>query len=299
MSAASKSLGFVGLGKMGYPMASLLHRAGHELTLFDAVRAQADRFAAGHIGVCVAESLEAFSAVEVVITMLPDSEAVDEIVLGRQPYRGLIHILPPGAAVIDMTSSQPLRSRALAQALGNKGLHFLDAPVSGGVKRAHEGTLTIMVGGDQAQFRERRDLLQCMGKAIVHVGGPGAGHAMKALNNYVSAAGLVATVEALVVGQGFGLDPTVMTDVLNSSTGKNNTTEHKVVQFMLSGAFDSGFSLQLMAKDIGTAMDLGKSLGLNMRLGQQVLGVWSDATTNLEPSADHTEMYRYLQGARK
>jgi 3-hydroxyisobutyrate dehydrogenase len=297
MKAATRKLGFVGVGKMGYPMASLLHRAGHALTLFDAVRAQADRFTAEHAGARVADSLEAFSAVEVVITMLPDSEAVDEIVLGRQPHRGLIDILPPSATLIDMSSSQPLRSRALAQALDRKGLHFLDAPVSGGVKRAHEGALTIMVGGDQAQFREQRDLLQCMGKAIVHVGGPGAGHAMKALNNYVSAAGLVATVEALLVGQAFGLDPTVMTDVLNSSTGKNNTTEHKVVQFMLSGAFDSGFSLQLMAKDIGTAMDLGKSLGLNMRLGQRVLGVWSDAATNLEPSADHTEMYRYLQEA--
>jgi 3-hydroxyisobutyrate dehydrogenase len=297
MNAATKELGFVGVGKMGYPMASLLHRAGHTLTLFDAVRAQADRFTAEHAGARVADSLEAFSAVEVVITTLPDSDAVDEIVLGRQPRRGLIDILPPSATLIDMSSSQPLRSRALAQALGKKGLHFLDAPVSGGVKRAREGSLTIMVGGDQAQFRERRDLLQCMGKAIVHVGGPGAGHAMKALNNYVSAAGLVATVEALLVGQAFGLDPTVMTDVLNSSTGKNNTTEHKVVQFMLSGAFDSGFSLQLMAKDIGTAMNLGELLGCNIPLAHELLGVWADASRDLGPSADHTEMYRYLRQA--
>jgi 3-hydroxyisobutyrate dehydrogenase len=154
-----------------------------------------------------------------------------------------------------------------------------------------------MVGGEQAQYRERLDLFQCMGKTIIHVGGPGAGHAVKALNNYVSAAGLIATVEALLVGQAFGLDPTIMTDVLNTSTGRNNTTENKVVQFMLSVAFDSGFSLQLMAKDIGTAMDLGESLGLNMRLAQQLLGVWSDAARALEPSADHTEMYRYLQEA--
>jgi 3-hydroxyisobutyrate dehydrogenase len=216
MSATRKSLGFIGLGKMGYRMATCLHRAGHDLTLFDAVPAQAYRFAAQHAGARVADSLEEFSAVDVIITMLPDSEAVDETVLGRQPHKGLVDILPPGATLIDMTSSQSLRSRALARALDRRGLHFLDAPVSGGVNRAREGSLTIMVGGDQAQFREQRDLLQCMGKAIVHVGGPGAGHTMKALNNYVSAAGLVATVEALLVGQAFGLDPTVMTNALNS-----------------------------------------------------------------------------------
>jgi 3-hydroxyisobutyrate dehydrogenase len=297
MNAARKSLGFIGLGKMGYPMAGLLHRAGHELTLFDAVPSQTARFAARHAGICVAESLEVFSAVEIVITMLPDSDAVDQIVLGQPPQPGLIDILPLGATLIDMTSSQPLRSRELAQALETRGLRFLDAPVSGGVSRAREGSLTIMVGGDRLLFRELRDLLLCMGKSVVHVGGPGAGHAMKALNNYVSAAGLVATVEVLHVGQAFGLDPTVMTDVLNTSTGRNNTTENKVVQFMLSGAFNSGFSLQLMAKDIGTAMDLGGSLGLNMRLAQHVLKVWSDAAKDLEPSADHTEMYRYLQEA--
>ncbi len=122
---------------------------------------------------------------------------------------------------------------------------------------------------------------------------------MKALNNYVSAVGLVATVEALLVGQEFGLDPAIMTDVLNSSTGKNNTTENKVKQYMLSGAFNSGFSLPLMTKDLETAMKLGEMLDCNMSLGQEVLRVWSEAANALERSADHTEMYRYLQTVEK
>jgi 3-hydroxyisobutyrate dehydrogenase len=299
MTAAKKAIGFIGLGRMGYPMASQLHGAGHQLTLFDAVPAQTARFASEHAGTRQALSLEELSPNGVVITMLPDSDAVEQVVLGQPSHRGLIDILAPGATLIDMTSSQPFRSRALAQALQRRGIHFLDAPVSGGVKRAVEGSLTIMVGGDQIPFREQRRLLECMGKAVVHVGGPGTGHAMKALNNYVSAAGLVATVEALLVGQAFGLDPTVVTGVLNMSTGKNNTTEHKVLQFMLSGAFDSGFALHLMAKDIGTAIDLGESLGCNMPLGRKLLGVWSDAAKNLEPSADHTEMYRYLRSVEE
>ena len=294
MSATPKGLGFIGLGMMGYPMASLLHRAGYPLTVFDVAQTQVTRFLTEHSGAEEASNLEGFSEVEVVITMVPGSDVVDPIVLGQAGQRGLVDILPPGAIVIDMSSSQPIRSRALAQTLNRRELHFLDAPVSGGVKRAREGSLAIMVGGDEAQFQRRHDLFKCMGQVITYVGGPGAGHAMKALNNYVSAAGLVATVEALLVGQEFGLDPAIMTDVLNSSTGKNNTTENKVKQCMLSGLFDSGFSLQLMTKDLGTAMKLGDLLGWNMSLGQEVLRVWSEAASALEKSADHTEMYRYL-----
>jgi 3-hydroxyisobutyrate dehydrogenase len=252
-----------------------------------------------HPGSIAAGGLGAFSAAAVVLTSLPDSTAVDSVVLGTASEAGLIDILSAGAAVIDMSSAEPMRSRALARELGERGLHFLDAPVSGGLKRALEGSLSIMVGGEAAQYEAHRDLLRQIGSTIRHVGGAGAGHALKALNNYVSAAGLVATVEALLVGQEFGLDAEVMTDVLNDSTGRNNTTESKVKQFMLSGAFNSGFSLGLMAKDIRTAVQLGESLGWQMRLGQAVAGVWSDAADELPALADHTEMHRYLQASEK
>jgi 3-hydroxyisobutyrate dehydrogenase len=299
MSVTAKRLGFIGLGMMGYPMASLLHKAGYELTVLDVAQAQVARFLAEHAGAAAAGNPEAFSNVEVVITMLPDSDVVDTVLLGQADHKGLIDILPPGATVIDMSSSQPMRSQALAQALTRRGLHFLDAPVSGGVKRAVDGSLAIMGGGDEAQFHRHRDLFERMGKMVTYVGGPGAGHAMKALNNYVSAAGLIATVEALLVGQEFGLDPAVMTDILNSSTGQNNTTQNKVKQFMLSGSFNSGFSLRLMIKDLDTALSLGESLGWNMNLGREVLRLWLEAAQQLEKMADHTEMYRYLQSAEK
>jgi 3-hydroxyisobutyrate dehydrogenase len=299
MNETKQKIGFVGLGMMGYPMAHLLHRAGYQLTVRDAAASQAARFLAEHPGVAAVEDLMAFSGAEAVITMLPNSDIVDAIVLGQGAQLGLIHVLPPGSTVIDMSSSQPMRSRALAQALHERGLHFLDAPVSGGVRRAVDGSLAIMVGGDAAQFHQHHDLFERMGKTITHVGGPGAGHALKALNNYISAAGLAATAEALLVGQAFGLDPAVMTDVINNASGKNNTTERKVKQFMLSGTFNSGFALHLMAKDLGMAMSLGEQLGWDMQLGKEVLKIWSEAAGELERSADHTEMYRFLQAVEQ
>ena len=146
MKTIKKSLGFIGLGMMGYPMAGRLHQAGHELTVFDIAQAQVAKFLGEYPGVTAADTLSGFSDVEAVITMLPDSDIVDATVLGRDYQPGLIDILPPGATVIDMSSSQPMRSRVLAQALHHKGLRFLDAPVSGGVKGAGNGSLTIKIG---------------------------------------------------------------------------------------------------------------------------------------------------------
>ena len=299
MAVSDRATGFIGLGKIGYPMAAHLYASGGRLTVYDLVPEQTRRFATEHPGSIAATGLGAFSEAAVVLTSLPDSTAVDSVIRGTATETGLIDILAAGSAVIDLSSAQPMRSRALARELGERGLHFLDAPVSGGVTRALDGSLTIMVGGDAVRYEEHRDLLHQIGSTVTYVGEAGAGHALKALNNYVSASGLVATVEALLVGQEFGLDADVMVDVLNNSTGKNNTTENKVKQFMLSGAFNSGFSLELMAKDIRTAVQLGESLGWEMRLGRAVVGVWSDAADALPRTADHTEMHRYLQAIEK
>ena len=193
-----------------------------------------------------------------------------------------------------MSSSEPLRSKALFDKLTDLGFGYIDAPVSGGVKRAVDGSLAIMIGGPENLVEKYRPVLETLGKNLTHVGAAGAGHAMKALNNYVSAAGLAAVAEALRAGEAFGLDPAVMTTVMNSSTGKNNTTENKVVQFMLSGKYNSGFSMELMVKDIGIAMSLGESMATPMAVGQSVLASWRDANQTLGKGADHTEMYRYV-----
>ena len=289
------SIGFIGLGMMGFPMAGHLLAAGHALTVLDASPERQDKFLAEHPGATGAAGLADFAAMDMVITMLPDSGIVESVVLDQPSRPGLISLLRRGATLIDMSSSEPMRSRALAKTLADAGIGFLDAPVSGGMKRAVSATLAIMAGGSAQAFAACRPVLEAMGKTITHVGDAGAGHAVKALNNYVSAAGLTAAAEALLAGQRFGLDPAVMTDVINSSTGKNNTTEHKVKQYMLNGAFNSAFSLQLMAKDLGIAMALGKSVGQKMTLGDEVLDLWNQAAKALDKTADHTEMYRYLQ----
>ena len=289
------SIGFIGLGMMGFPMAGHVLAAGHALTIQDASPERQARFLAEHAGATGAAGLADFAAVDMVITMLPDSNIVESVVLDQPSRPGLISLLRRGATVIDMSSSEPMRSRALAKTLAEAGIGFLDAPVSGGMKRAVSATLAIMAGGSAQTFAACKPVLEAMGKTITHVGDAGAGHAVKALNNYVSAAGLTAAAEALLAGQRFGLDPAVMTDVINSSTGKNNTTEHKVKQYMLNGAFNSAFSLQLMAKDLGIAMALGKSVGQKMELGDEVLDLWNRAAKALDKTADHTEMYRYLQ----
>lgn len=292
-------IGFIGLGMMGYPMAHLLAQAGNTLAVTDLNQEILSRFLAEHPGTVPAASAADFADADIVITMLPDSNAVEAAVLGKDGKNGVAAAMKLGSVLIDMSSSEPMRSRELAVTLSEKGIDYLDAPVSGGVKRAVEGTLAIMVGGNPAIAERCDTVLRTMGKNITFVGKAGAGHAMKALNNYVSAAGLVAAAEALHVGQAFGLDPQLMVDVMNNSTGKNNTTENKAKQFMLSNAFNSGFSLSLMAKDLGIAMGLGKSVSQPMRLGDEVLQLWRDANELLGKATDHTEMYRYLQGKNK
>lgn len=291
------NIGFIGLGMMGQPMAHLLAQAGHALTVMDLNATATARFAEEHAGARVAETLNDFESADVVITMLPDSNAVEAVVLGGDKS-GLVAVLRSGSAVIDMSSSEPVRSKQLAQTLAEMGFDYLDAPVSGGVKRAMDGSLAIMIGGSEKVLSKYRPVLETVGKNLTHVGPAGAGHAMKALNNYVSAAGLIATVEALQVGKAFGLDPEIMVGVMNSSTGKNNTTENKVNQFMLSGKYNSGFSLALMAKDLGIAMGLGQSVGSPMQVGDTVLAIWREGSQTLGKGADHTEMYRFVEQKR-
>ena len=291
----TSTIGFIGLGMMGMPMATRLAAAGHRLLVADTAAAAVENFLQTNASAVHAKAPADFAGARVVITMLPSSDAVDAVVLGSTAARGLISILQPDSVLVDMSSSEPGRTRQLASKLAGKRIHMLDAPVSGGVKRAIDGSLAIMVGGPAAIASRCQPLFEAMGKTIKHVGGPGAGHAVKALNNYVSAAGLVAAAEALIVGRAFGLDPAVMTDVFNSSTGRNNSTENKLKQFILSGRFDAGFSLRLMDKDLATALKLAQEVGQPMELGRHLISLWHEAAGALPREADHTEIFRYLE----
>ncbi len=284
-------VGFIGLGKMGLPMVARLTGAGFRVHAAD-LSAEA-RAAAAQAGASVFErAAEAALGAAVLITMLPDGKVVRRVLLEG----GVADALADGALVIDMSSSAAMETRVLQEALAGRGLRLIDAPVSGGVRRAADGSLTIMVGGDPDALEEAHPVLAAMGKTITHTGPIGSGHAMKALNNYVSAAGLAAACEALIAGQAYGMDPVVMVDVLNASTGRNNSTEVKLKPFIISGSFASGFSLALMAKDIRTAADLAHALGTSAVGADEQTRLWADALDALGEGADHPEIYRYLNG---
>ncbi|WP_445620210.1 NAD(P)-dependent oxidoreductase [Kushneria sp. Sum13] len=280
---------FIGLGMMGRPMAGHLAAAGYPLVVSD-TNAQVVDELCKEVGAVSIQSQDSLDDIDVIITMLPNSAIVQSVLLGEQ---GIAKRVKAGATVIDMSSSEPLATRELAAELQNLSIGLLDAPVSGGVKRAVSGTLSIMVGGEAALVKQHTALISKMGK-ITHAGPVGSGHAIKALNNYVSAAGLLATVEALHIGEKFGLDPAVMTDVLNTASGSNFATENKVKQFMLSGSYASGFALQLMVKDLKIAVSLGEQMEQPMKLGHECLEVWKEASEESDARTDHTEMYRIV-----
>ena len=277
-----------GLGMMGNPMATLLHAAGYDLVVKDADKDVQSRFVAMHHGAAAATDESSYADCDAIITMLPNSDIVDAVIHEIAPY------LKHGACVIEMSSADPLRTRALSDFLRDKGVSLIDAPVSGGVKKAINGSLSIMVGGDIADYARQKPILDVLGKAITHVGSVGAGHALKALNNYVSAAALIATAEAIHVGASFGIAADTIVDVINTSTGKNNTTENKAHQFMLNGAFNSGFSLALQAKDVGIAAALGRSMQVPMELGQKICAMTAQASEKFGPKADHTELFKFV-----
>ena len=287
-------VGFIGLGNMGSPMAAHLVDAGFALTVSDASPGVTEGFVAEHPTSIAAAGPESFATVQALILMLPTSEIVEDV-LEREK---VADVLPPGCLVIDMSSSEPLRTRTLAARLqAARGLSMLDAPVSGGVRGARAARLSVLVGGSEADLNRAMPVLNAMAATIIRVGDIGSGHAAKALNNLVSAATMSITVEALVVAEAFGITADTMTKVLNSSSGRSNTSENKLAQFMISGSFDSGFSLQLMAKDVGLAIGLAQALDRPAEVAGHVADQWRRIAGEVTPATDHTQMYTLLEVA--
>jgi len=290
-------VGLIGLGKMGAPMARNLKRAGFRLALND-IDLNAARALAKELDAEVYEKLpEMAQACRVVITMVPDGKVVRDIALGREgaPESGLAAGFARGSVLIDMSSSAPVGTRKLGEELAARSIDMIDAPVSGGVRRAVTGQLAVMIGGEKRVIDRCRPVLSALGTQLFEVGALGAGDAIKALNNYVSAAGLLAAAEGLVAAQRFGLDPKAALEVLNASTGKNNSTENKFAQFIMSRSFGSGFSIGLMAKDLRTALELAQQVDAPMPLGEHCVPLWNDAEKSLGGNADHTEIVRILE----
>jgi 3-hydroxyisobutyrate dehydrogenase len=295
MSVGSKDsvrAGFVGIGNMGTPMAGHLCAAGWRVTVYDTDAKRGADFVAKHGGSVASTLAELGAASDVVITMLPDGKIVRRVVLG-DGGDCLAKGLAKGATIIDMSSSAPVGTRELGAELQRLGIALLDAPVSGAVKGAVAGKLSIMVGGDKALAERMDPVLAAMGKRI-HVGPLGSGHAAKVLNNMVSAAGMATAAEAVVVARQFGIEPQTLVDVLNASTGKNNATENKFSQYILNNAFNSGFALALMVKDLALAVEVAKACGVPADLSQACLKVWAAAQAELGSNADHTEIAKHV-----
>jgi 3-hydroxyisobutyrate dehydrogenase len=286
-------IGFVGLGNMGAPMARHLAGAGYALLVADANADTLERFCATVKCERAASLAQLGRSCRLVITMLPDGVAVRQVLLGEG---GVAAGLSAGSVVLDMSSAEPVGTRELGRRLADARISLIDAPVSGGVKRAVEGALAIMAGGESTAIARCRPVLARLGRVFCS-GGSGSGHAVKALNNYLSAVALAATAEAMLAGQRFGIEEKVMLEILNHSTGRNSATEQKYPAFVLPRSFNSGFALGLMAKDLRIALGLAESLGTPSAFLAECAALWSRAEELLGFGADNTEIVRYLEGS--
>jgi 3-hydroxyisobutyrate dehydrogenase len=279
-------IGFVGLGNMGSPMAGRLVDAGYAVRGYDA-----DPAVRGTFGGSAGSAASAGEGAAAVILMLPNSAVVRSVLIDD----GLLESMAPGTVLIDMSSSEPTETRRLAALAKERGVPMVDAPVSGGVRGAVAGSLMIMAGGEPEPVEAVRAMLGVLGKKVLHVGPAGAGHALKALNNLLSATHLLVSSEAMLVGKEFGLDQEVMLEAINGASGSSASTLNKWPRFMLGRGFDSGFGLRLMLKDMRIAVGLAEATGRPSRLGEAAVSLWAEAADRLPADADHTEILRWLE----
>jgi 3-hydroxyisobutyrate dehydrogenase len=275
---------------MGAPMASHLAKAGYELTLCDIDRGAVETASSlGHVATSPREVAERS---DIVITMLPDGKVVQEVTLGND---GLIHGFKPGALLVDTSSSEPWLTRETGAALRTRGVAMLDAPVSGAQWGAQAAELVFMAGGAAEDLERARPLLERMGRKVFHLGELGAGHAMKCLNNLITAMTLTATAEGLAIGTRCGLDPAAMLDVLNESTGMSWVGRTHFQQRILNRRFDDPFKLELMVKDMGIACELARSAKVPLALSAHGRELWQKALEHAGPGASISELVRWVE----
>ncbi len=287
-------IGFIGLGVMGTPMATHLANAGHQLTLHDATPEVAARLAVrlGTNAVSAPTPAALAEESDVIITMLPNGRVVQEVVLGEA---GVIHSIRSGALLLDTSSAEPWLTRQTGEELRKKGASMVDAPVSGAQWGAEAAELVFMVGAEAGDLERVRPLLEIMGRKVFHLGGPGAGHAMKCLNNCITALTLSATSEALVAGKRYGLDPAAMVDVLNESTGGSWISKTHFHQRIFNRRFDDPFRLELMLKDMGIALRLAEETDTPVPLAALGQQLWRMADHAMGSGASISELVRWVE----
>lgn len=287
------NIGFIGLGKMGLPMAKNLLKNDYCVFGTDVNENALAEFRAfgGNAGIME----EWIGQVNFLILMLPSSAIVNRVledIISARTSGDMIN--NESLMIIDMSSSYPADTRENSKKLDQYQISFVDAPVSGGVKKAIDGTLTIMAGGSADHFEKCKRLLGAMGTSIFHVGPAGSGHLIKAINNYLSATHLLATCEAVQLLEKFGVEPEQAIHVINQSTGRSGSTEYKFPNFILTESYNSGFSLDLLKKDIGMANQLFKDAQAATSLPQIVFQRYIEASNALEEEADHTEINKFV-----
>jgi 3-hydroxyisobutyrate dehydrogenase len=289
------AVGFVGIGAMGWPMAANLVRRQFPVTVYDLDRARQDRFVQAHQSRAASSLADLGKDAAVIVTMLPTGRDVREVLLTAEDG-ALANALKPGAIVVDMSSSDPAGTRELAGILVKRGVILVDAPVSGGTRGAEAASLTIMIGSDDKAAVERvRPVLEAMGQRLFATGGSGTGHAMKALNNFIAGTNFLAAAEALVVGKRFGLEPALMVEIINQSTGRSFSSEHVLPQHVLSRKFASGFQLGLLAKDVKIAADLADDLQADAPVARLSRDLLALARDRLGATADHSAAIQYWE----
>ena len=277
---------FLGLGIMGWPQAANLRAAGHELTVWTRDAGKAERFAHEHGATAAGSPKEAVAEAGVAITMLPDSPQVEEVLDDAEP--------PEGSLVVDMSTIRPSASRALAERLGERGVGFLDAPVTGSRPKAEDGTLTIMVGGPAADLERARPLFDAMGKLVVHAGPSGHGSMVKLINNTLAAVNAAGLAEGITLARAAGVDLDALGEVVGSGSGSSAMLELKAGP-MREGDFEPLFKLEHMLKDVRHCLAEARALSLELTVAGAAESLYAAADTEGFGGQDFAAVIRSVE----
>jgi len=287
----SKKIGFIGLGNMGLHMAVNLLKGGNELNVFDMNPQAINKMTDLGANACK-NPKEVAKSSQIVFMSLPNSSIIESVVLGEN---GLLDGLSNGDAIIDMSSAEPLSTKKLSEVLNSKGITLLDAPVSGGPEGAEAGTLSIMVGGKEADYEKYLPLLELLGSKVSHVGEVGAGHAIKSINNLLYGAIFVASCEAMALGVKSGIQAEKLLEVISSSAGRNFAIDVKFPNNVMPRNFQPGFSTDLLKKDMEIALALGKEQNVPLALSQLASQFISIGQQKGYGALDHTALIQFYE----
>jgi 3-hydroxyisobutyrate dehydrogenase-like beta-hydroxyacid dehydrogenase len=287
---SARTVGFIGVGRMGLPMASRLLAAGHQVVAYDR-QGQALSAIAAKGAATAATPAEVASRAEIVMASLPTPDVAREVALGERGVASGSR----ARVFVDLSTTGPRMAKEIAAGLGERKLIAIDAPVSGGVAGAVKGTLAVMVSGPKAECDALAPILRAIGRVFYIGTEPGMGQMMKLINNFLSATATAATSEAMVLGVKAGLDARVMIDVINAGSGRTTASEDKFPRSILPRSFDFGFALGLMAKDVNLCMAEAEALQVPMWIGNAVKQLWLYGLGQGGPDQDFTALITHIE----